>query len=260
MTPIITVPFAWRQPDVEMILLDWTRMGHTYCLAGAVRDKGGYRIVRPLLVRHRDAPARNVGWSPYLLDGHRRWEVFELLGPEEPDAQPPHLEDLWVRTLRPLRRSATPAQRYDVLAATMALPDRDLFGAPLGVTPAHAYLAPGNGTSSLTTVRVPVGAIRFHVSQRTGAADMDVRVSLDSHGLAGLQLPVKDHHLLERAEQVAADPDGQRQALEESLRQMGNTVAVRLGLSRPFQPRVGSDPARCWLMADGFFSLTDPQS
>ena len=43
---------------------------------------------------------------------------------------------------------------------------------------------------------------------------------------------------------------------------MGDTVAVRLGITRPFTPQEGAGrtPGLCWLMADGFFSLTDPQS
>jgi hypothetical protein len=39
---------------------------------------------------------------------------------------------------------------------------------------------------------------------------------------------------------------------------MGDQVAVRLGLSRAFNSRSG-EPGVCWLMADGFFSLTEPQ-
>ena len=36
-------------------------------------------------------------------------------------------------------------------------------------------------------------------------------------------------------------------------------VPGRLGLSRPFQATPGRGEGVCWLMADGFFSLTDPQ-
>ena len=96
---------------MEMILVDWTRMGKVYCLAGAVADGSGWRFVRPLLVRYRDSPVRNVGWSAYLLDGHCRWEVFELVGVQVPPAEPPHVEDVWVRGLRPRQRSATPGAR-----------------------------------------------------------------------------------------------------------------------------------------------------
>src|SRR5438128_9272970 len=101
-----------------MILLDWTRMGKTYCLAGAVAEGGGMRIVRPLFARFRDALVRNVGWSPWLLDGHKRWEIFELVGPQPADAEPPHLEDVWVRALKPTGRLATAGQRRSILAAT----------------------------------------------------------------------------------------------------------------------------------------------
>jgi hypothetical protein len=41
---------------------------------------------------------------------------------------------------------------------------------------------------------------------------------------------------------------------------MGAAVAVRLGLSRAFAaPGVSGSSAACWLMADGFFSWSDPQ-
>jgi hypothetical protein len=71
---------------MEMILLDWTRMGRTYCLVGVVAEAGKYRVVRPLPSRQRNSPQRNVGWSPFLLEGHRRWEIFELIKPEPPTA------------------------------------------------------------------------------------------------------------------------------------------------------------------------------
>ena len=84
---------------LEMILLDWTRMGNTYCLGGALTERGRIQIIRPLLTRFRNAPVRNVGWSAYVMDGHARWEIFELVGPSPAVPQPPHLEDLWVRSL-----------------------------------------------------------------------------------------------------------------------------------------------------------------
>jgi hypothetical protein len=34
---------------------------------------------------------------------------------------------------------------------------------------------------------------------------------------------------------------------------------VRLGVSRAYSGTPGRAPNVCWLMADGFFSLTDPQ-
>ena len=73
---------------MDMILLDWTRMGKTYCVAGVVLDNGRYRVVRPLLAKNRAAPVRNIGWSPWQLDGHARWEVFELIGPDPAEPQP----------------------------------------------------------------------------------------------------------------------------------------------------------------------------
>src|SRR5262249_22183762 len=128
------VPSQRGSPPVDMILLDWTRMGRSYCLAGAVADGETYRVVRPLLLKYRDAPVRNVGWSPYLLDGHGRWEVFEVVGPVAAAAQPPHTEDLWVRTLRPHHRLAAPALRRAVLAATLAPPGGPFFGVPFEPT------------------------------------------------------------------------------------------------------------------------------
>jgi Transposase DDE domain len=99
---------------MEMILLDWTRMGTTYCVAGAITQNGQMRVVRPLWVRHRQSPVRNVGWTPFVMDGHSRWEIFELVGPEPAVSQPPHSEDVWVRDLKPTRRLATGDQRRAV--------------------------------------------------------------------------------------------------------------------------------------------------
>lgn len=244
---------------MEMILLDWTRMGKWYCLAGAVEQGGAVRIVRPLLAKFQDAPARNVGWSAYLLDGHARWEVFELIGERPTEPRPPHLEDLWVRALRSCRRLAPPEKRRAILAATAARPGEELFGVPLCPTRSAAYVAPGTGQRSLATVVVPAGKVRFDVSQRVGA-EPDYRATLDVPGLGERSLPMKDHHLLRRAELAATDLAGQLQALDRALVQMGAQVAVRLGLSRAFQGDPGRAPAACWLMADGFFSVTDPQS
>ena len=53
-------------------------------------------------------------------------------------------------------------------------------------------------------------------------------------------------------------PVRQIATLNTAVMQMGERVAVRLGLSRPFQSDA-RQPAMCWLMADGFFSLHDPQ-
>jgi hypothetical protein len=246
---------------MDMILLDWTRMGRSYCLAGAVLEGGRWRVVRPLLYKHRDAPVRNVGWSAYLLDGHQRWEVFELVRPEPAPPEGPHLEDLWVRDLRPRRRLASPAQRRAILEATVPPSGEPLFGLPLATTRTGAYLTPGEGQRSLTTVIVPGDRLVFHAAHRLGAAEVDLRVELSVElpfdALTGKQLMVKDHHLLNRAAAAAKDPEGQTQALTEAVRQMGERVAVRLGLSRGFQSGV---TLLCWLMADGFFSLADPQS
>src|SRR5438132_15862 len=131
-----------------MILLDWTRMGKCYCLAGVVAHQGQYRVVRPLLAKERTAAVRNVGWSPWLLDGHTRWEIFELIAPEPAAPQVPHVEDLWVRAIRPRGRVAPPEQRHAILAATMAKAGEMIFGGPLSSTRTAAYLQPGTGQRS----------------------------------------------------------------------------------------------------------------
>jgi hypothetical protein len=140
---------------MEMILLDWTRMAKSYCLAGAVIEQGQVRIVRPLGTKNRDAPVRNVGWSAFLLDGHCRWEVFELIGLTCAAPEPPHLEDLWVRALKARRQLAPPELRRTILNATLAPPDEPLFGAPLMTNRTAAYLPPNIGRRSLISVIVP---------------------------------------------------------------------------------------------------------
>lgn len=234
-------------------------MGKTYCLAGVVLDDLDVRVVRPLLVRSREAPVRNTGWSPYLLDGHARWELFELVGPQLADPEPPHLEDLWVRSLRPLRRSAPPGQRRAVLAATAAADGGALFGEALTVTRIGAYLKPGSGRRSLVTVLVPTRQVSFGACRRDGAAEPDFRVKLPLGELGERVLAVKDHHLLLRAQQVGPDLDRQLERLHALVAGMGEQVAVRLGLSRSFGYEGAHTAPACWLMADGFFSLADPQ-
>lgn len=244
---------------MDLILIDWTRMGKTYCLAGAIVHNGTYRIVRPLLAQHQKSAVRNVGWSPFLLDGHSRWEVFEVVGPTPAEVEPPHCEDVWVHTLRPRRCLATPAQRRAVLQVTLTPEGQPPFGAPLATTRSSAYLAPGCGSRSLATLLVPARGIRFSAALREGAAEPDYRVTLDVPGLAGRQLPVKDHFLLRQAEMASTSLDFQVRALTRAVQQMGERIAIRLGLSRAFQPTPGRGSGFCWLMADGFFSFTDPQ-
>lgn len=243
---------------MDMILVDWTRMGRAYCLAGVVAEQGQYRVVRPLLAKCQDAPVRNVGWSAYLLDGHSRWEVLELIGAEPAASEAPHLEDLWVRAIRSRRRLAPPAQRREILTATAPKRDEPLFGEPFAATRTAAYLRPGCGRQSLATLILRSDCIGFNASQREGTAEPDVRVTLPIPGLGERTLAVKDHHLLARAEFAATDLEGQIRRLNLLLAQMGAQVAVRLGLSRPFQARSDSQ-GFCWLMADGFFFMTDPQ-
>lgn len=242
---------------MDMILVDWTRMGKTYCLAGVVSEAGRYRVVRPLRATGRTALVRNVGWTASLWDGHARWEIFELIRPEPAEPLPPHTEDLWVAAARPRRRSATASERQAILAATTAHAGESLFGAALTTTRVHAYLKPGEGRRSLVTILVPAGRIWFDASQRDGVAEPDVRVTLPVPGMHERTIAVKDHHLLLRAEQGNTAIKDQVKWLNETVHGMGPQVAVRLGLSRAFQADT-SRGAACWLMADGFFSLGDP--
>jgi hypothetical protein len=244
---------------VEMILLDWTRMGRSYCLAGVVREAGRPRIVRPLPTKMQGLPVRNVGWSPFLFDGHGRWELFELVGPVPAEPEPPHLEDIWVRSLRPLRRTAPVPERRAILEALAVDNVADLFGAPLACTRAAVYLVPGQGQRSLATLRVPATGIRFTALRRQGAPEADVRVALGVPGLDQRWLPVKDHHLLLRVEHGGGPLQRLAASLQQQIGQMGDRLAVRLGLSRAFPTRSRDEAKACWLMADGFFSLTDPQ-
>jgi len=241
---------------MEMILLDWTRMGSTYCVAGAVRQAGAWRVVRPLWVKYRHAPVRNTGWSAFLMDGRSRWELFELVGPEPADPRPPHCEDTWVRDLKAVGRLADVDQRRAVLEATRAPAGRPLFGSPLTRTSTSAYLQPGTGERSLTTVVLPAPCIQFVVSDRPGRAAPDIRVRLEAPGFDGRLLPLKDHFLVTRAEAASPSMDGRLRFIRATVRGMGDPVAIRVGLSRPFAPDGGV--ARCWLMADGFFSLAEP--
>jgi hypothetical protein len=113
---------------MDLILLDWTRMGRLYCLAGAVADQGQYRIVRPMPAHNRDNPVPNQGWSPFLMDGHSRWEVFELVAPMSALVAAPHLEDLWVQGLKSRCRLASRDERRQILLATLAPTNAPLFG------------------------------------------------------------------------------------------------------------------------------------
>lgn len=100
---------------MDMVLLDWTRMGRQYCLAGIVQHSGQLRVVRPLPIGHRTEAVRNLGWSPFLMDGHSRWEIFELIDPNPAEPSPPHLEDVWVRSMKSRHRLADPSLRRAIL-------------------------------------------------------------------------------------------------------------------------------------------------
>ena len=244
---------------MDMILLDWTRMGKSYCLAGVVRQNNQLRVIRPLPARQRYAPVRNVGWSAFVMDGHSRWEIFELVGPEPAEPRPPHQEDIWVRTMQPRRTLASPALRRSILQATLTPPEKPWFGQELTITRSSAFLTPGAGERSLASVVVPAQAIHFTASWRDGTPEPDYRVAIDVPGLEGRSLPVKDHFLLREAENASAEVYGRIRALTVAIERMGEQVAVRLGLSRGFQSTPGRAECACWLMADGFFSFNDPQ-
>ena len=192
------------------------------------------------------------------MDGHSRWEVFELNHPEPAEPCPPHLEDLWVRGMHSRRIFADSALRRAILQATLVQPGAPWFGAALTTTRAAAYLLPRTGSRSLISLVVPARAIQFTVSWREGAPEPDYRVSLAVPELQGRSLPVKDHFLLQRAEIAADEVYGRIRALTLAVQQMGERIAVRLGLSRSFQAMPGRAESVCWLMADGFFSINDP--
>jgi hypothetical protein len=242
-----------------MILLDWTRMGKSYCLAGVIVQDGQLRVVRPLQAHFRDSPVRNVGWSPYHMDSHSRWEVFELVNPAPAHPQAPHLEDIWVHSLLSRRCLASPAQRRRILQATLAPSGQPYFGVALTTTRSAAYLDPNTGHRSLASVTVPVEQLTFTASWREGTEEPDYRVTLALPDLEGRTLPVKDHFLLKQAELAGSSVDRRVKALTQAVQRMGPQVIVRLGLSRAFQATPQRDPGRCWLMADGFFSQNDPE-
>jgi hypothetical protein len=204
---------------------------------------------------------RNIGWSAYLMDGYCRWEIFQLVGVEKAEVQPPHLEDVWVTDMRSLKRLASPSQRRAVLEAGLRPAGTPLFGVRLSGTRTAAYLPPGVGERSLATMLLRRGGIRFTAAVREGAGEPDCRVRLNLPGLQERTLPLKDHFLLRRAEAAGSDPNQRVRALTLAVSQMGETIAVRLGLTRPFSAVEGqpSQAGRCWLMADGFFSYDDPQ-
>jgi hypothetical protein len=140
----------------------------------------------------------------------------------------------------------------------MPPPQEPIFGCKLASTRTAAYLQPGTGKRSLATLVVPVHQLRFSAVWRNGLLEPDIRVELPLEDLGCRQLAVKDHHLLLRTERASSDIVQRLKILDTAVQQMGEQIAMRLGLSRPFAG--GTDPRpQCWVMADGFFSLLDPQ-
>ncbi len=269
---------------MEMILVDWTRMGKTYCVAGFVAEGDGWRTVRPMplaatapIARPRlwgvvdallggsrsrqldrpDRPPPNVGWFFSQLDTLRRWDIVELVEPKPADVERPHTEDVWVRSMRPTGRTVASEDRPAILRQTCAEETTPYFGVPLLTTRSSAFLRPGTGERSLVTVIVPSHEIWFDASQREGAAEPDVRARLRVPGVGTKLLPVKDHHLLCHAERSAADALGRARVMRETILKMAPTIAVRVGLSRGYDS--GRGERRCWLMADGFFPAEEVQ-
>jgi hypothetical protein len=242
-----------------MVLLDWTRMGKAYCLAGVILKDDTYYVVRPLPGWRQDAPVPNVGWVPEDVNGYSRWQLFELVGGRPADSVPPHLEDTWVSALRPLGRVASPAERRGILQATLRRSGESFFGAPLVMTKATAYLPPGTGRRSLTSILVPANGITFAACWREGTPLPDYRVALHGAGIHFRNLAVKDHFFLERAESASKNLDERVREMSRAVHEMGNEVVVRLGLARAFQATPARQQCPCYVMADGFFSFTDPQ-
>jgi hypothetical protein len=240
-----------RMHTMEMILVDWTRMGTRFCLAGVVVANGRIHVIRPLLKQGRTPGDRKSGWPAHALKEHRRWDVFELVGEEAATAEPPHLEDCWTRTLRPLGKSAAAELRRTILTATAPPAGQPLFGAALTLMRATAFLPPGTGSRSLVTAVVAARDVVFSGSWRKGLIAPDLRVRLPLPELGERWLPVIDHHLLRRARDAGYEVEPQVTALTACVHAMGEQVAVRLGLSRAFQ-QAESNPGACWLMADGF--------
>jgi hypothetical protein len=157
---------------MNIILLDWTRMGHSYCLAGAVIEAGQIRIVRPIPTDSGNNPRGNNGWSPYLMDGHSRWEVFEMVRPVPVLPLAPHLEDVHVQALKPCGRLATMEQRRAILQATLTPHGEPFFGIELLRSPGGCYyLEPGTGQRSLTSVEVPAAEVSFTAVRRDDQPD-----------------------------------------------------------------------------------------
>ena len=53
---------------MEMILVDWTRMGKTFCVAGVVAEGPGWRTVRPLPATGARAGTGGRGGLSGVLD------------------------------------------------------------------------------------------------------------------------------------------------------------------------------------------------
>jgi hypothetical protein len=128
----------------------------------------------------------------------------------------------------------------------------------LTTTRTGAYINANSGVRSLASVVVLGRSVAFRVTACEGRGEADYRVEMDLPEVGRRILPLTDHFLLERAELAGESPLARQCALELAVRQMGEQVVVRLGLTRPFASSCQAEGV-CWLMADGFFSYTNPQ-
>src|SRR5438094_53856 len=78
---------------------------------------------------------------------------------------------------------------------------------------------------------------RVDAPWRTGSAEPAGRVELPLPDLGKRWLPVKDHHLLQKAEHASNEVARRLDILHAAVQHIGEQVAVRLGLSRAFPPR-----------------------
>ena len=180
---------------MDMILCDWTRMGRTYCLAGAVFSAG--LDLRSAGAAH--APGSGPQRRLVAVPAGRSLPLGNVraVGATTPPPEPPHVEDRWVRSLRRWAL-ATPAERRAVLLAGTRPCGKPFWRPvfPLG----DGEPGSGDGERSLVTVVVDRRSLSFTGVTRQGRAGPDYRATLDVPGLGTRRLPVVDHGLLRTAE------------------------------------------------------------
>src|SRR5438034_10506500 len=65
-----------RVSVMEMVLLDWTRMGRSFCVAGAAFPDTHYRLVRPLWANTGQAPVGRVRSTASRLERPVGWDIL----------------------------------------------------------------------------------------------------------------------------------------------------------------------------------------